>query len=72
MKSILSSHLSTKKKKSNPAASLGSEPYSPLIHTADDAVAITHEVQGVAGHVGYRDAEQLFGFVYVPNPDILL
>lgn len=44
----------------------------PLTRTTDDAVAIAHEVQGVAGHVGDRDAEQLFGFVYVPHPDILL
>lgn len=61
-----------KKKISNAAASVGFEPYLPLRRTADDAVAIAHEVQGVAGHVGYRDAEQLFGFVYVPHPDILL
>lgn len=62
----------THKKNNNAAASVGFEPYLPLIRTTDDAVAITHEVQGVAGHVGYRDAEQLFGFVYVPHPDILL
>lgn len=43
-----------------------------LIRTTDDAVAITHEVQGTAGHVGHRDAEQLDGFVYVPQPDILI
>lgn len=54
------------------AASLVSEPYLPLIRTTDDALAISHEVQGIAGHVGYRDAQQLFGFVYVPQPDILL
>lgn len=47
-------------------------PPPPLVRTTNDAVAISHEVQGVAGHVGDRDAEQLFGFVYVPQPDILL
>lgn len=70
VKSIFSSQLSAKN--SNAAACLVSEPCLPLIRTTDDAVAISHEVQGIAGHVGYRDAEQLFGFVYVPQPDILL
>lgn len=56
----------------NAAASLPSEPCLPLSRTTNDAVAISHEVQGIAGHVGYRDAEQLFGFVYVPQPDVLL
>lgn len=54
------------------AASLRSESCPPLIRTTNDAVAISHEVQGIAGHVGDCDAEQLFGFVYVPQPDILL
>lgn len=54
------------------AASLPSGSCPPLILTTDDAVAISHEVQGIARHVGDRDAEQLFGFVYVPQPDILL
>lgn len=43
-----------------------------LIPTADDAVSISHEVQGIAGHVGHCDAQQLFGPVYVPHPDVLL
>lgn len=54
------------------AGSAVSEFHLPLIRTTDDAVAVAHEVQGVAGQVGHRDAEQLFGFVYVPQPDILL
>lgn len=43
-----------------------------MIPTTDDAVSVSHEVQGVAGHVGHSDAQQLFGLVYVPQPDVLL
>lgn len=42
-----------------------------LIPTADDAMSVSHEVQGIAGHIGYSDAQQLFGLVYVPHTDIL-
>lgn len=41
-----------------------------MIRTADDAVSIGHEVQGSAGHVGYSDAQQLFGPVHMPHPDV--
>lgn len=27
-----------------------------LIPTADNAVSVSHEVQGIAGHVGHSDA----------------
>lgn len=70
VKSIFSRQLCTKSCKA--AASLVSEPYVRPVRTTNDTVAVGHEVQGVAGHVGYRDTEQLFGFVYVPQPDILL
>lgn len=43
-----------------------------LIPTTDDAMSVSHEVHAVAGHVGYSDAQQLFGLVYVPQPDVLL
>lgn len=46
--------------------------FSPLIPTTDDAVSVNHEVQGVASDFGYSDAQQLCGFVYVPQPDLLL
>ena len=46
--------------------------YLSLIPTADDALSVDHEFHGVAGHVGDGDADQLFGLVYVPHPDVLL
>lgn len=40
--------------------------------TADEAVSVNHEVQGIAGHVWDRDAQELFGFVYVPQSDVII
>lgn len=72
--SIFSSQLSTKKMTTQQQQRLchRNPALPPPIRTTNDAVAISHEVQGIAGHVGDRDAEQLLGFVYVPQPDILL
>lgn len=43
-----------------------------LCPTTYDAMSIDHEVHGIAGHVGYSDAQKLFRLVYVPQPDVLL
>ena len=42
------------------------------VPTADDAPSVDHEVQGVAGHVGHGDTQQLLGGVRVPHSDVIL
>lgn len=40
--------------------------------TTNDAMSISHDVQGIAGHVEYGYAQQLFGLVSAPQPDVIL
>ena len=43
-----------------------------LIPTTDNAMSISHDFKGIAGNVGYTDAQQLYGLIYVPQLDVLI
>lgn len=51
---------------------IGKQNYYWFLPTADDAVSVDHEVQGVAGHVGDGDPQQLLGGLGVPHSDVIL